>query len=134
MSRRYALLGAAFGAAVALTASIAMAQTVRGELGAPSMSRMPAATTSDPARVAFETLQVDAIQALQVRARIIYANRIDADQIQGVVHQSGGVEGLRAHGEIRAPEVTASVIYTDRITANSVIADAIYVRDLRLNR
>jgi hypothetical protein len=52
----------------------------------------------------------------------------------------GRLRGAREHrtrkikdppGDIRAPEVVASVIYADEIKANSVSADAIYVRDLR---
>ena len=81
--------------------------------------------------VAPQTLQADEIKAHQVRANTIYANRIEADQIQGLVYQTSGVK-VRAHGEIKAPEVTASVIYADTINANSVVADAIYVKDLRL--
>jgi hypothetical protein len=34
-------------------------------------------------------------------------------------------------GDIKAPEVAASVIYADEIKANSVIAQHVFVRDLR---
>ena len=34
-------------------------------------------------------------------------------------------------GDIKAPEVVASVIYADEIKAHSVIADNIYVKNLR---
>jgi hypothetical protein len=47
------------------------------------------------------------------------------------VHQTRGVKIKDPPGDIRAPEVVASVIYADEIKANSVSADAIYVRDLR---
>jgi hypothetical protein len=85
-----------------------------------------------PAVVAPETLQVDDIMAQQVRARAIYANRIEADHVQGAIHQIAGLQTLNGHGEINAADVSASVIYADTINANSVIADAIYVRDLRI--
>ncbi len=35
-----------------------------------------------------------------------------------------------SEGKIQAPEVSASIIYADEITANTVIADTIYVRDM----
>jgi hypothetical protein len=34
-------------------------------------------------------------------------------------------------GHIKAPEVTASVIYAEEISANTVVAQTVYVRDLR---
>ena len=80
-----------------------------------------------------DALQADQIKAQQVRAHTIYANRIDADQVRGLVHQTGGIQVRNFRSQIQAPEVTASVIYADSISANSVVADAIYVRDLRLN-
>jgi len=85
-----------------------------------------------PAPLPQQTLQVDEIKAHQVRAQTIYANRIDADQIQGLIHQTSNFRIRNAEGEIRAPEVAASVIYAERITANTVVADAVYVKDLRL--
>jgi len=86
-----------------------------------------------PVVVASPTLQADQISAQRVRARTIYANRIDADQVHGVIYQTGGVTmtGSSSLGNIRAPEVTASVIYADEIRANEVVADTIYVRSLR---
>ena len=41
------------------------------------------------------------------------------------------MSGSSSLGSIRAPEVTASVIYADEIRANAVVADEIYVRSLR---
>src|SRR5262249_31584309 len=92
-------------------------------------------TVSAPATlVAPETLQVDGIRAQQVRARTIYANRIDANQVRGVIYQTAGLQGLYGHGQLDVSDVAASVIYADTITANVVAADAVYVRDLRISR
>jgi hypothetical protein len=77
------------------------------------------------------TVQADEITAHQVRASTIYANKIDADQVVGIVHQTRGVKINDTKGNIRAPEVVASVIYADEIKANTVSADTIYVRELR---
>jgi hypothetical protein len=81
--------------------------------------------------VAPSTVQADEITARQVRASTIYANKIEADEVIGTVHQTRGVKINAARGSIRAPEVVASVIYADEIKANTVSADTIYVRDLR---
>ena len=97
--------------------------------GAPA----PAVQAPPPAPLP-TTLQVDEIRAQQVRANTIYANRIDADQVQGMLHQNGTVKVRDTKGEIKAPEVTASVIYADSIKANLVVAENIFVRDLKLNR
>src|SRR5262249_51549273 len=88
------------------------------------------ATTNAQSVVVPETLQVDGITARQVRAHAIYANRIDADQVQGMIHQISGLQNLYGHGQIQASDVSASVIYADTISANFVTADAVYVRDL----
>lgn len=80
------------------------------------------------------TLQVEDIRAHVVRAQTIYANEIHADSIQGMVHHNKGVKVRDTKGEIKAPEVTAAVIYADSIKANRVIAEQIHVRDLRLNK
>jgi hypothetical protein len=64
-----------------------------------------------------------------VRANTIYANTIEADEVQGQIYQTDGVK-VSAHGDIQAPEVFASVIYAEKITANSVLAEKIYVRKL----
>ena len=61
----------------------------------------------------------------------IYANRIDTDEIQGQIHQSKDVKVGETRGEIKAPEVTASIIYAEEISAISVVAHNVYVRDLR---
>lgn len=77
------------------------------------------------------TVQADEITAHQVRASTIYANKIEADEVTGTVHQTRGVKINDTKGNIRAPEIVASVIYADEIKANSVTADTIYVRELR---
>jgi hypothetical protein len=94
----------------------------------------PAVTPGPPAAPSYvpapQTLQAEEIRAHQVRAQTIYANKIEADEVQGAVHHSKGVKVGDSRGEIKAPYVTASVIYADVIKANSVVADNIYVRDL----
>ena len=64
------------------------------------------------------------------RADTIYANKIEADNIQGQIHQTKDVKVGKTSGKIKAPEVAAAVIYAEEITANSVVARNIYVRDL----
>ena len=66
-----------------------------------------------------------------VRADTIYVNRIQADEVRGQIHQTRDVRIGDTRGEIKAPEVAASVIYADEISANSVVAQNVYVRDLR---
>ena len=85
----------------------------------------------NPAAASSQTIHADHITAQQVRADTIYANKIDADNIQGQIHQSKDVKVGDTRGEIKAPEVTASVIYADEISANWVVANNVYVRDVR---
>ena len=67
-----------------------------------------------------------------MRANIIYANKIEANEILGVIHQDRNLKVGNTKGDIKgAPEVVASVIYADEIKANSVVADHIYVRNIR---
>jgi hypothetical protein len=84
-----------------------------------------------PATTQPQTLHVDEIEAGVVRANIIYANKLEADEVRGVVHQSRGLQVNDSHGKIKAPDVAASVIYADEISANTVVADQIYVRELK---
>jgi hypothetical protein len=77
-----------------------------------------------------QTLQAGDIEAQQVRAHAIYANKIKAAHVQGAIHQTGGVK-VKGHGDIKAPMVSASVIYAEDIKADSVVADNIYVRELK---
>lgn len=72
----------------------------------------------------------DTIRAHQVRAQAIYANKIKAREVQGVIHQTGEVKVGSGRDDIKAPMVTASVIYADEIRADSVVGNDIYVRDL----
>src|SRR5262245_30275373 len=118
-------------ALTALAPAIGWGQPVRIEVTQPVTVVTPA---PPEALVAPETLQVDSIRAHEVRARTIYANQIDASQVRGVIYQTAGLQGLYGHGQVNVPDVTASVIYADTITANVVAADAVYVRDLRINR
>lgn len=97
---------------------------------------VPSPVASPPAVVVpvpspTQTLQVDEIEAGVVRANIIYANRLEADEVRGAVHQTRGLKVNDSQGKIKAPDVAASVIYADEISANTVVADAIYVRELR---
>ncbi len=105
--------------ALSLAVGWAWASHVQIETGAPATLAVP------------QTLQADEIKAHVVRANTIYANKIEADEVHGVIYQSRDVKIGKASGEIKAPEVVASVIYADEIKANSVVADAIYVRTLR---
>jgi len=128
MMKGRALLTSLAGGLVALMVvadGSAQADHVRIELVVPAAANAPTVVVP-------ETLQVDGITARQVRARAIYANRIDADHIQGVIHQISGLQSLYGHGQIRASDVSAAVIYADTITANLVAADELYVRDLRI--
>jgi hypothetical protein len=101
-----------------------------GVIYAPSGATVVVPPSQTPVAVP-QTLQADEIRAHQVRASAIYANKIQADEVRGVVYQTRGVKIHDTRGDIRAPEVTASVIYADEIKANSVVADAIYVRELQ---
>ncbi|HET8575795.1 MAG TPA: hypothetical protein VFO18_01755 [Methylomirabilota bacterium] len=137
MMRRMTWAGMALAVAVAIPVGMAWANHVRIEVSGeaqPGVIYAPSGTTvvvPGQAPAAFPpTLQADEIRAHQVRASTIYANKISADEVRGVVYQTRGVKIHDTRGDIRAPEVTASVIYADEIKANSVVADAIYVRDL----
>ena len=77
-----------------------------------------------------QTIQADTIKANQVRAQAIYANKIKARDVQGVVHQAKTIDGGNGKHDVKAPLVSASVIYADEIKADSVIANDIYVRKL----
>jgi len=127
MMRRRELL-VAFGtglAMVTLPIGAARADHVKIE-GSPRQSMPPY-----PGPASSQTIHADHITAQQIRADTIYANRIDADNVVGQIHQSKDVKVGDTRGEIKAPEVTASVIYAEEISANSVTATNVYVRDLR---
>ena len=92
---------------------------------------VPGGTVSPPPLpTAPQTLQADEIKANLVRANVIYTNRLRADTVRGTVYQGRDVKVDDSQGKIRAPEVVASVIYADEISANTVIADQVYVRHL----
>jgi len=97
----------------------------------PPVVAQPAVVVPVPTPTQAQTLQVDEIEAGVVRANIIYANKLEADEVRGVVHQSRGLQVSDRQGKIKAPEVAASVIYADEISANTVVADQIYVRELK---
>ena len=50
--------------------------------------------------------------------------------MKGVIHHTGGFRISAPAGEMAGPDVVASVIHADAISANSVVADNVYVRDL----
>jgi hypothetical protein len=127
MLNRKRLLAVVLGAAaVTAPAAAVYANHVKVE-GAPA----PVVVTPVPTPVpATQTLQADSIKAGTVRASVIYANRIDADEVRGAVHQTRGIKMKDSEGKIQAPDVVASVIYADEISANTVVADSIFVRDL----
>ena len=76
------------------------------------------------------TVQAEQIVAHEVRARTIYANKIEASDIRGVLHKVERVKFDTKPGDLRTSSVVAGTIYADRIVANSVSADRIYVRDI----
>jgi len=77
-----------------------------------------------------QMVQADTLEANEVRAQTIYANRIQAPEISGTIHQTGGVRMDRTVSNLRVPTITAGVVYADTIRADRVIADQIYVREL----
>ncbi len=78
-----------------------------------------------------QLVRADEIKSNRVRANTIYANKIDADEIRGVIHQDKNLKIGDTRGDIKLPEVVASVIYAGEIKANSIVAERIYVKDLR---
>lgn len=121
-----AVLGA--GTLIAPVAGVS-ANHVRVEGVPPVVVAPPAVVVPAPAPA--QTLQADEIQAGVVRANIIYVNKLEADEVRGTVHQTRSVKVKDSQGKIKAPEVAASVIYADEISANTVVADTIYVRELK---
>src|SRR5262252_5498338 len=59
------------------------------------------------------TLQADDIRANEVRAQTIYANKITARNVQGLVHQTDNVKIGGGKDDVKAPVVIAAVIYAD---------------------
>jgi hypothetical protein len=126
MQRRKSLMTIAVGLA---TAAIPLGWAGADHVQIKGSAQPPAPLSTAPA--ASQTLHADQITALQVRADTIYANKIEADNIQGQIHQTRDVKVGETRGEIKAPEVMAAVIYADEISANSVVARNVYVRDLK---
>ena len=91
----------------------------------------PAAAIVTTVPGVIQTLRAEDIQTKRGRANAIYANRIEAGEIRGIIHQDTGLKVADARGDVRVPEVTYSIIYADKIKADSIVADHIYVRDLR---
>jgi hypothetical protein len=113
---------------------------------AATVTVVPAPTTVAPSPVviqgtaqhvvtvpAGQTLRAEQIRAHVVRAGTIYANRIETDQVKGVVHHTNTIATGASAGEVVGPDVSASVIYADAIAANSIVADHVYVRDLEMS-
>jgi hypothetical protein len=115
--------------AIAMSAGLAWANHVRIEGNVEQPSSPGLAVVAPPNLQA--NLQADEIKAHEVRAQIIYANKIEADEVRGTIHQSRGIKISDTRGDLKAPEVAANIIYADTIKANSVVANDIYVRDLR---
>ena len=76
-----------------------------------------------------QVVQTGHIEANEVRAQTIYANKIKASDVKGAIHQTRDVK-MSGRGSLKMPSVVASVIYAETIEARSVTADNIYVRDL----
>jgi hypothetical protein len=91
----------------------------------------PATGGTPPLATVVLTVRADNIDAPRVRAQTIYANRIEANEIRGVIHQGKGLKVDDTDGAIKGEEIVASVIYANTIKADIVIADHIYVRDVR---
>jgi len=106
------------------------ATTVAPPAGTTTPEPAPATVTPGLAAVVV-TLRAEDIKSPRVRAQTIYANRIEAKEIRGVIHQDSGLKVRDANGAIAGSEIIASVIYADEIKADVVIADNIYVRDIR---
>jgi hypothetical protein len=123
----------------ALAFATAWASHVKIEVApqhAPPITRQaPGSTTvvvpSPPTAQVPQSLNAEQIKANVVRADTIYANRIEADEVRGQIHQTSSVKIGDTSGDVTAPEVSAAVIYADEITANAIVAQHVYVRDLR---
>jgi hypothetical protein len=76
-------------------------------------------------------IQAEDLEATEVRARTIYANKIESPMIQGAIYQTGGVKFSGSVADIKGPTFTASVIYADTIKADRVFADQIFVREVK---
>jgi hypothetical protein len=97
----------------------------------PAQSGQPVVVQSGTVTVpASQIVQADDLEATEVRAHTIYANRIQSPQIRGTIYPSGGVRMDRTVANLKMQTVTASVLYADTIKADRVIADQIFVREV----
>jgi hypothetical protein len=99
----------------------------------PAPSTVVIPSTQQIVAPAQQTLRAQQIRASVVRAHTIYANRIETDQVKGVVHHTPTIAVGAPAGEVVGSDVAASVIYADAIAANSIVADHVYVRDLEMS-
>jgi len=128
MVERKRLLTSVFIAAAVMTGSGVVASANHVRIDAPAV---PSVVTPPTVPTPAQTLQAEEIKADVVRANVIYyANKVQADQVRGTVYQGRQVKVNDSQGRIRAPEVVASVIYADEISANTVVAEQVYVREL----
>src|SRR6185437_4600729 len=122
MRQKTRLIALAAGAA-ALIAPAAVVSANHVRFDTPAVVVAPNAPPPPPAGVTVVTPAPDPTPAQSLRA-----NKIEADDIRGTVHQSQRVKIEDSEGKLKAPEVVASVIYADSINANSVVANEIYVQ------
>ena len=96
----------------------------------PGQPAPPAATVVQPPS---RMLQVEDLEANEVRAHTIYANKIEAPEIQGAIHAGAKVHLDDSVPDLKTGTVTTSLLYADTIKAHRVIADHIFVRELERN-
>jgi hypothetical protein len=97
----------------------------------PTTVPAPATVVTPGLAAVILTVRAEDIKSPRVRAQTIYANRIEANEIRGVIHQDAGLKVRDTNGAIAGNEIIANIIYADEIKADIVIADHIYVRDIR---
>ena len=88
------------------------------------------ATPATVVQPAPQMVQAEDLEANEVRAHTIYANKIEASEIQGAIHPTAKVRLDRTVADLKAPTVVASILYADTIKAHRVIANHIFVREL----
>jgi hypothetical protein len=79
-----------------------------------------------------QELAVKEIKADRVRAHTIYANEIKADDVRGRIHRVRKMDTHGWRGEMKGGSVSAAVIRAKEIKARVVIAETIYVHDLKV--
>ena len=100
--------------------------------GQPIIVQQPGqpATPATVVQPAPQMVQAEDLEANEVRAHTIYANKIEAPEIQGAIHPTAKVRLDRTVSDLKAPTVVASILYADTIKAHRVIATHIFVREL----